>query len=293
MLVVRVGPHLGHTRHVRYRYLDHPGPLAFAHRGGAIGAPENTMRAFERTVRLGYTYIETDVHATADGELVVFHDDTLDRLTDLSGPISALPYREVARARVLGSEPIPRLEDVLGTWPDMRFNIDVKEARAVAPFARALRRTGTADRVCVASFSQNRLRQVRAAVGPEVCTSLTRSGVAALKLTSLFRTLLPTPGDPVPRPVAALRTALGGRYRAGCVQVPPFYGSVAVITPSLLRAAHAFGLQVHAWTIDDPAQMRTLLDLGVDGIMTDDPGALRDVLAERGQWRPRATADAS
>lgn len=251
------------------------------------------MRAFERTVKLGYSYIETDAHATADGRLVLFHDDTLDRLTDLHGPISGLPYREIAKARVLGSEPIPLLEDVLGTWPDMRFNIDVKEAQAVAPFARALRRTGTADRVCVASFSQARLRQVRSAVGPEVCTSLTRSGAAALKLTSLFRTLLPTPDDPAPRPVAALRTALGGRYRAGCVQVPPFYGKVAVITPSLLRAAHAYGLQVHAWTIDDPAEMRTLLDLGVDGIMTDDPAALRDVLVERGEWRPRATADAS
>lgn len=290
--MIRERPHLGHTRHVRYRYLDHPGPLAFAHRGGAIGAPENTMRAFERTVRLGYTYIETDVHATADGRLVVFHDDTLDRLTDLHGPISALPYREIAKARVLGSEPIPLLEDVLGTWPDMRFNVDVKEAAAVAPFARALRRTGTGDRVCVASFSQTRLRQVRGAVGPQVCTSLTRPGVAALKITSWFRTLVPPENDP-PQPIAALRAAVRPRFHAACVQIPPFYGNLALITPSLLRAAHAHGLQVHAWTIDDPDQMRLLLDLGVDGIMTDDPAALRDVLVERGEWRPRATADAS
>jgi len=273
---------------VRYRYLDHPRPLAFAHRGGAIGAPENTMRAFERTVRLGYTYIETDVHATADGRLVVFHDDTLDRLTDLSGPVSARTYRELARARVLGTEPIPLLEDVLGTWPDVRFNIDVKESAAIAPFARALHRTGTYDRVCVASFSQARLRQVRAALGPDVCTSLTRSGVAALKITSLFRSLLPSTTGPATVP-AALRAALGPRFSAACVQVPPFYGPFAVITPALLRAAHAFGMQVHAWTIDDPAQMRHLLDLGVDGIMTDDPAALRDVLVDRGQWHPRAT----
>jgi len=276
---------------VRYRYLDHPGPLAFAHRGGAIGAPENTMRAFERTVRLGYSYIETDVHATADGELVVFHDDTLDRLTDLSGPIADLPYREIATARVLGSEPIPRLEDVLGTWPDVRFNVDVKESHAVAPFARAVRRTGTADRVCVASFSQARIRQVRAALGPDVCTSLTQSGVTALKIASLFRTLTPPQAHP-DRPLA-LPAALRPRFRAACVQVPPFHRGIAVITPSLLRAAHAYGMQVHAWTIDDPAEMRTLLDLGVDGIMTDDPVTLRDVLVERGQWRPRTTtADA-
>jgi glycerophosphoryl diester phosphodiesterase len=259
---------------VRFPYLDHPRPLAFAHRGGAIGAPENTMRAFERTARLGFAYIETDVHATADGELVVFHDDTLDRLTDLRGPVSALPYREVAKARVLGTEPLPLLEDVLAAWPGVRFNIDVKEAAAIAPFARALDRTGARERVCVASFSQGRLRQVRAALGPGVCTSLTRSGVAALKITSLFASLAPL-----------------ARFTAGCVQVPPFYGAVAVITPSLLRAAHAHGMQVHAWTIDDPVEMRRLLDLGVDGIMTDDPAALRDVLIERGQWHPR-TIDA-
>lgn len=260
------------------------------------------MRAFERTVRLGYTYIETDVHATSDGRLVVFHDDTLDRLTGLSGPVSARPYREIARARVLGTEPIPLLEDVLGAWPDMRFNIDVKEAAAVAPLARALRRTGTYDRVCLAPFSRARLRQVRAAMGAAVCTSLTRSGVAALKISSLFRSLLPTPGDPA-TPLAALRAAAGPRFRAACVQVPPFWGPsgtnpeqgpFAVITPSLLRAAHAFGMQVHAWTIDDPDQMRHLLDLGVDGIMTDDPVTLRDVLKERGQWHPRPSAvDAS
>lgn len=260
--------------HVRFPYLDHPRPLAFAHRGGAIGAPENTMRAFERTVRLGFSHIETDVHATADGRLVVFHDDTLDRLTDLRGPVSALTYDRLKQARVLGTEPIPLLEDVLDAWPEMRFNIDVKEEEAIAPFARVLERAGAHDRVCVASFDQRRMRQVRAALGPGVCTSLTRAGVAALKITSLFTSL---------RRLA--------RFTAACVQVPPFYDRVAVITPSLLRAAHAHGLQVHAWTIDDPAEMRRLLDLGVDGIMTDDPATLRDVLVERGQWHPR-TADA-
>lgn len=228
------------------------------------------MRAFERTVRLGYTYIETDVHATADGELVLFHDDTLDRLTELRGPVAALPYRELAKARVLGAEPIPRLEDALAAWPDVRFNIDVKERSAVAPFARALERTGAHDRVCVASFSQKRLRQVRAVMGPRVCTSLTRSGVAAFKAASLF---------------TSIRTV--ARFTAGCVQVPPFYGPFAVITPSLLRTAHAYGMQVHVWTIDEPAEMHRLLDLGVDGVMTNDPAALRDVLVARGQWRPR------
>jgi len=255
---------------VSFRYLDHPRPLAFAHRGGAAGAPENTMRAFQRSVDLGYRYIETDVHTTADGTLVVFHDDTLDRLTELSGPVAELSDREIARARVHGAEPIPTLEEALATWPDVRFNIDLKEESAIVPFSRVLDRTGSRDRVCVVSFSQARLRHVRAAVGPGVCTALTRSRVAGLKITSLF---------------AMLRRL--ARFGTPCVQVPPFYGPFAVITPSFLRAAHAYGMQVHAWTIDDAAQMHRLLDLGVDGIMTDEVETLRDVLVARDAWHPR------
>src|SRR5918995_7356617 len=105
-------------------FLDHPGPLAFAHRGGAGEWPENTMPAFENAVRLGYRYVETDVHATADGVLVAFHDPSLDRVTDRTGKIAELPWSYVSEARVDGREPIPRLEALLGTWPDLRFNLD-------------------------------------------------------------------------------------------------------------------------------------------------------------------------
>ena len=109
-------------------FLDSPGPLAFAHRGGAAHQPENSWRAFEHAVGLGYRYLETDARATADGVLLAFHDETLDRLTGRKGRIAELPYRTVATALIDGREPIPKLEDLLGSWPDARFNIDVKRS---------------------------------------------------------------------------------------------------------------------------------------------------------------------
>ncbi|MEA2704712.1 MAG: glycerophosphoryl diester phosphodiesterase, partial [Actinomycetota bacterium] len=109
----------------RWAFLDHDGPIPFAHRGGASDCPENTMRAFENAVNLGYRYVETDVHTTADGVLVAFHDDHLDRVTDQRGRICDLKWSEVGTARVAG-EGIPLLEDILGAWPDVRVNIDPK-----------------------------------------------------------------------------------------------------------------------------------------------------------------------
>jgi len=112
---------------VRVPFLDHPRPIAFAHRGGAAHAPENSWAAFEHAIKLGYAYLETDARATADGRLVAFHDRTLDRITDASGPVNALSYREVAALRVGGTEPIPLIEDLIAAWPDVRFNIDLKD----------------------------------------------------------------------------------------------------------------------------------------------------------------------
>ena len=131
-------------------FLDHPGPLPFAHRGGAGDWPENTMPAFEGAVALGYRYVETDVHVTADGVLLAFHDDRLDRVTNRTGVISELPYREVRQARVDGREPIPLLEDLLGTCPRRSGSTSTPSTTARStPLAEVLRRTGSIDRVCV------------------------------------------------------------------------------------------------------------------------------------------------
>ncbi|WP_214105513.1 glycerophosphodiester phosphodiesterase [Acrocarpospora catenulata] len=258
----------------RFAFLDHPGPLAFAHRGGAAEGRENTMAAFARAVDLGYTYLETDAHATADGVLVAFHDHTLDRVTDRGGRVSELPYREVARARIGGVHEIPLLEDLLATWPDVRVNIDVKESPAIEPLARAIRRTGAQDRVCLTSFSDARLARARHAVGPGVCSALGPRGVAALRAASLG---------------SGYGRLLTGLARAGvpCAQVPMGVRGLPIITRAFVHTAHAIGMQVHVWTIDRPATMERLLDLGVDGIMTDNITGLREVLLARGQWHPR------
>ena len=255
---------------MHYAFLDGPTPLAMAHRGGAIEHLENTMPAFEACVAMGYRYIETDVRVSADGVLVVFHDATLERVTDRIGRVEHLPWSEIAHARIGGREPILRLEDLLGAWPDVRFNLDMKAPGVVAPLVRTIRRLGVADRICLASFSDARLAAARRLFGPSVCTSLGPRGVAALRLSSYS-----------PRAAGLVRT------QAGCAQVPLQLGGRALVDERFLAAAHARGLQVHVWTVDTEEESTAMLDLGVDGIMTDRPAMLRELLEKRGQWVPR------
>ncbi len=250
-----------------YAFLDAPGPIGFAHRGGAADGYENSLAAFAGAVDLGYRYLETDAHATADGVLLAFHDASLDRVTDMSGRVARLPWSTVSRARIGGREPIPLLEDVLGTWPDIRLNIDLKSARALAPLSAVLRRTASIDRVCVASFSERRLAAARQAVGPRLCTSLGTRGVLLLRVAATARP-------------AAFLAPRG----VPCAQVPDRVGPLRVVTPRLVELAHARGQRVHVWTVDDEQDMHRLLDLGVDGLMTDRIMVLRDVLRQRGHW---------
>lgn len=268
-------------------FLDHPGPMAFAHRGGAAHAPENSWQAFEHAVGLGYWYLETDLQATADGVLVAFHDRTLGRLTDRAGRIARLPYRTVAQARIGGTEPIPRLDDLLAAWPDVRFNIDLKDAPVIEPLAGVLRRTGSWDRVCLTSFSASRLRTARRVLDRPVCMATSPFAISVVRFGGP-RGPNGQHGPAQRRPAQAPRgagLALAERLaRTGvrCAQVP-----ASVATPAFVRRAHALGLQVHAWTVNSPRVMRKLLDSGVDGIMTDQTVALRDVLISRNEWHPR------
>lgn len=182
-----------------HRYLDSPVPIGLAHRGGwpvdASGRPrtelENTAVAFQHAIDLGYRYLETDVHATRDGVLLAFHDDTLDRATDMPGAIADLPYSEVKRAKVGGEEPVPVLEELLGSWPEARFNIDVKSDGAVEPLIEVVRRTGAWDRVCLGSFDQRRLDRVRRLSEGRPAFSSGPWDVARLRFASLVPPLLP------------------------------------------------------------------------------------------------------
>jgi glycerophosphoryl diester phosphodiesterase len=266
----------------RVTYLDAPGPLAFAHRGGALEAPENTMRAFTHAVGLGYQYLETDVQLTRDGVLVAFHDRTLDRVTDRSGVVGKLPWSEVRNARVAGSEPIPVFADLLEAFPEQRFNIDAKDDRTVEPLVRTLRAARALDRVCLASFNERTLRRLRAEAGPGVCSaggpldagpSVCSAGgpldVARVRAASAFPAR-------VHRAVA--------QVRAACLQVPETYDRVRVVDRRFVRASERLGLPIHVWTVNEAAAMDRLLDLGVLGIMTDRPTVLKEVLQRRGQW---------
>jgi glycerophosphoryl diester phosphodiesterase len=247
-------------------YLDAPLPLAFAHRGGAAAGDENTAAAFARAVDLGYRYVETDVHATSDGVVVVFHDNTLDRMLGRPGRVRDVRWADLASLRVGGAAAVPRLDEILTAWPDVRFNIDVKDDRAVDPTVDLVRRTGVADRVLLASFSDRRLARIRAALGEAVATSMGTREVARLWLASRAGARIRMPASIV------------------AAQVPVRHGPVRVVDRRFVSYAHRVGLQVHVWTIDEPDEMTHLLDLGVDGIMTDRIEVLRDVYAGRGGW---------
>ncbi|MGH3331069.1 MAG: glycerophosphodiester phosphodiesterase [Nocardioidaceae bacterium] len=252
--------------------LEHPGSvLAFAHRGGAfhpeIEGLENTLAAFRHAVDLGYTYLETDVHATSDGVLLAFHDAALDRVTGHEGTIVDLEHAEVADALIGGTEQIPRMSALLEEFPEARFNIDIKSSAAVAPLAELVRATNAHDRVCVGSFSERRITTFRRLVGRAVATAAGPRDVA-------LHRFLPS------RRLADVLT----RGRAAALQVPHRFRGTKVVTRSLVERAHTVGKHVHVWVVDDPAEMRDLLDIGVDGLMTDRTDLLREVLIERGQW---------
>ncbi len=252
-----------------YPFLDAPF-IAFAHRGGSAEAPENTDAAFAHAVGLGYRYLETDVHATADGVVAVIHDSDLGRVSDRSGLVRELGWREVAAAVLPGDQRVPRLDELLARWPDIRFNIDAKHPTVVEPLAEVIRRAGALDRVCLTSFSDRRLAALRRLLGPGACTSLGPRGVAALRAASYL-----------PRPDVLGRLWAG----AAAAQVPARSQGVPLVDRRFVAAAHAAGLAVHVWTVDDETAMDELLDLGVDGIMTDRPTTLRAVLQRRQQWQ--------
>lgn len=236
---------------------------------------ENSLSALRRAVDEGYRYLEIDVHATADGVVVVHHDATLDRTTDGTGPIAGRPWSTVRHARIGGREPVCRLDELLEDLPTALLNIDVKADSAVEPIVGTLLRTNSLHRVCLASFSDRRLARLRRLAGPEVLTSMGPGSVTALWTAAR----LPAPS------VARL-------VRGRLAQVPVRQGWLPVVQPRLLRAAHRRGYEVHVWTVNDAADMCELLDLGVDGLVSDRPDLLRELLRARGHWHDRGRPEA-
>ena len=260
----------------KYFQKDAGRTLAIAHRGGAGLWPENTLYAFERAGALGVDVIETDVRATADGELVVFHDDGLERTTDGAGRVGSLTLAELKRLdagyrfspdggrsfplRGKGVT-VPTLREVFASLPHMRFNIEPKQTipSLAAPLCRLIREQGLADRVLIASFSGSTLAEFRRDC-PEVATSAATGEVAS------FLTLHG----------AGLAASYSPVMQA--LQVPEHAGALRVLTRDFVEAAHGRNLRVHAWTVNAEGDMRRLVEMGVDGIMTDYPDRLLKVL---------------
>jgi glycerophosphoryl diester phosphodiesterase len=251
-------------------------PVALAHRGGALYAPnlglENTLTAFRHAVALGYTHLETDVHLTGDGRLVAFHDTRLDRVSDIAGRIRDLPWDEVRRAAV-GPGPehdhVPLLAEVVEAFPDACLNIDLKAPGTAGPLWALIEERGLHDRVCVGSFRQRHLSEFRRLSRGRVVTAAGVAGTALLRFSPDWLTaLLHTPAE--------------------VLQVPPSLPvgrrRLLLITQPFVESAHRHGKQVHVWTIDDAAQMHRLLDLGIDGLVSDRIDVLKDVLVGRGEW---------
>ncbi|MFE4833326.1 glycerophosphodiester phosphodiesterase [Arthrobacter sp. NPDC056691] len=252
-------------------------PVAMAHRGFSLAGLENTLAAFRAAVELGFSHLETDVHTTSDGELLLFHDRTLGRVTDGHGRIHDLTADEVRRVRIGGTEPVPTFDELVAAFPDARFNLDVKDWHSVPSVVAAIERHQVHDRVLIASFSDRRRRAVVKQLSRRTAAS---AGTLANALFLVLGPLLSVPalGSPVR---AVLRRALHG---VDALQVPVRYRAIPVVTPGFVRRAHQLGLYVHVWTINNPAEMHRLLDLGVDGLVSDRADLLKDVLQSRGQW---------
>lgn len=266
----------GRRRGRVHPFLDHDGPIAFAHRGGAGEAPENTLPAFEVAIGLGYRYLETDAHVTRDGVVVAFHDACLDRVTDRTGAIAELQIAEVEAAdagykfsqdggrsfpfRRRGVR-VPRVAELLRRWPQARLNIDPKTDGCILPLLALVDRLDAWDRVCIGSFSDRRLRRVRILSRMRACTSMGPRAVAIAR--------------------AASTVGMMPRQGADCIQVPPRRGAIPLVSARFVRAAHRAGLPVHVWTINDEQTMHELLDLGVDAIMSDRAHLLAEVFTSR------------
>lgn len=236
-----------------------------AHRGGSHEAPENTRAAFEYAVSLGYVFIESDIQVTRDGVAVLFHDPRLDRVTDANGLIGERTWAQLRSIRTpAGVDQFVRLDEILTAFPEQRFNLDLKSEDAVEPFIGFMQATRAFDRVLASSFSDDRLRRARARLGPDLASSAGPKEVGAFLAGSW-----------------GLRNRTVGPI---ALQIPSSIKGVPIATRALVEHAAERGLEVHIWTIDDDTEMNRLLDLGVDGIMTDRPSVLKRVLMQRGAW---------
>ena len=238
--------------------------LAFAHRGGNESAPENSFLAFKNAVDIGYKYLETDVHLTKDGHLIAFHDNTLDRVTDKNGLIKDLTLNEIKKAKINGKEEIPLLSDLLDSFPQCFFNIDCKVNETVQPLINLIRTKSLIDRVCIGSFSQKRINYIRKSLGSSVITSMGPAEVILSKFLSF--------------------SSLSYNFSSSYTSIPIERYGVKLLDKRNIDYLKSNNQKVIAWTINNEDEMKMLIKMGVDGIMTDNLSLLKSVLIEENLW---------
>jgi glycerophosphoryl diester phosphodiesterase len=269
---------------MRHPYFDVPVPTVIAHRGASGELPENTLPAFERAVAQGAAILETDVHVTKDGALVLIHDEILERTTDGAGRVADHTLAELGTLdaghhfkpagesgfpfRGRGFR-IPRLEEALKRFPSLRFNLELKERipALIEETVALVRRLGREESILLAAAEDGimaDLRSVLERTGMRPAVGASAGDVLAFVRAALDRRA------PPPGPMA--------------LQVPPDFGGRPLVTREFVAHAHVHGLVVHVWTVNEPGEMERLFDLGVDGVMSDFPGRLAGVVAE---WRAR------
>ena len=238
-----------------------------AHRGGSLEQLENSLSAFKNAWDLGYRYMETDMQASSDGVVYIFHDDRLERVSNGTGLFCEHSSAEIDKLRLNNGERIPRLSEALDALPEALFNIDIKRADGTKPLANFLNTHPQAHRVVAASFVGARLKELKSLVKKPVPVTAVQNDIIRIMLIGL--------GLPLRRPDVV------------AVQVPISHYGIPIVTKWFVRQCHKLNIKIHVWTIDDEIQMRWLIDLGVDGVMTDKPSLLKEVCLDKGCWLDR------
>ena len=249
----------------KYPFLNQDYFMGFAHRGAATGLTENTLQAFRAAHLLGYKNFELDVRASLDGEVFICHDDSLERILGEPLLLSKLSSNKIKELERTNGFEITKLETILEEFPNVNLNIDAKSWKVIGPLCKIIEQTNCHDRICIASFNDLRILKIIRRLGPRVCYSLGPVGVINCYMAYLLKRKI--------------------RVQAGCLQIPDTFYNYEYLTEKFIEFVHRLGLLIHIWTVNNESRMRKLIDIGVDGIMTDNCSGLKNVMKEYQLWR--------
>ena len=238
--------------------------VPIAHRGASLLASENSFESFRKAFDLGYRVIETDIHSSKDGTAYIFHDITLERLTGENLKISDLKDVDIDSLKINNSSVIPRLSNVFEEFPEGLFNLDAKTWKSTMPIVETIKNMGCRSRVCIGSFNDWRINAIIKELGLETCHSMGTSNVIKFYLGAQLGT--------------------EQHFTSQCIQLPIKMFGISLTTRQVLSYARKLGIKIHFWTVNNPVVMQNLLELNVDGIMTDDCALLKTIMEEKHKW---------